>query len=80
MNHFYPNEDALMDGAFFNNLPRAVDEFDSVEDQLACGKEPVLASHHSGVGRSNQIVFWGFMAALMIYELLRGIFFVAGSC
>jgi len=60
MNHFYPNEDALMDGAFFNNLPRAVDEFDSVEDQLACGKEPVLASHHSGVGRSNQIVFWGF--------------------
>lgn len=68
-----------MNGAFFNKSPRA-DEFDSAEDQLACGKEPILASQHSGVGPSNQIVFWGFMAALMIYELVRGIFFVSRSC
>ena len=75
-----------MNGAFFNKSPRAddksprADEFDSVEDQLACGKEPILASQHSGVGPSDQIVFWGFMAALMIYELVRGIFFVSRSC
>jgi len=68
-----------MDGAFFNKSPRA-DEFDSVQDQLARGKEPILAAHHSGVGPSDRIVFWGFMAALMIYELVRGIFFVSRSC
>ena len=68
-----------MDGAFFNKLPRA-DEFDSADGPLACGKESVLASRHFGVGRSNQIVFWGFLAALMIYELMRGVFFVSGSC
>ena len=68
-----------MDRAFFNKSPRA-DEFDNVQDQLSCGKEPIFASHHCDVGPSNRIVFWSFMAALMIYELMRGIFFVSGSC
>ena len=68
-----------MDEAFFSKSPRT-DKFNSVEDQLVRGQERVLASRHTSVGRSSQICFWCFLASLMIYELVRGVFYVSSSC
>ena len=68
-----------MDESFSSNSPRA-DEFNSAEDPLVREKEPVHPLRHTSLGRSNQIGFWGFLAALMIYELARGVFFISSSC